>query len=72
MGEKEQMSELPQLPLTALVACDGSDVFMSFHFETADFVEAQRLSADLTYWLREFLLSNGAFGVTEMESDDHE
>jgi len=62
------MLRLPTDPASAVIARDGSEVFMSFHFETVSPEEAERLSADLTYWLRWFLSQQDIVSV-EFDQD---
>lgn len=65
------MLSLPVMPDSAVVARDGNDVFMSFHFSVESIDDANRLSADLTYWLHAFLIGQGAVAV-ESDTDEYD
>lgn len=71
MGGLEQMLDLPALPDSAVVARDHDDIFMSFHFTAETAEERRRLCADLTYWVRAFLIEQGAVTV-EMDGEEYD
>jgi hypothetical protein len=67
LEDLEQMDKFHELPDSALVSLDMLDVFVSFHWECSSRLDAVRLSAELTAWLREFLASQGAEEVIEVD-----
>jgi len=71
MGGLEQMLGLPILPDSAVVARDHDDIFLSFHFTAETAEERRRLCADLTYWVRAFLIEQGAISV-EMDGEEYD
>jgi len=63
----EQMNEIPEVPHSALVACDDEHVFVSFHWDKGSAFLARKFAAQLTVWLKEQLLDWGATTVEEVD-----
>lgn len=61
------MNELPEIPDSALVACDDEHVFVSFHWDKQSAFMARVFAAQMTAWLRQQLLEWGAITVEEID-----
>lgn len=65
------MNRLPSLPTSVAIVSDGTDVFLSFHFEHETFEDAQALQRPLTLWLQLFLEMQGVVAMkVDLESLD--
>lgn len=61
------MNEIPVLPDSAVVACDGKDVFVSFHWQSVSDRTSRELSMRLAAWLKEQLIEWGNEIVEEYD-----
>jgi len=62
------MDDMPKDFTSAAIACDGGDVFLSFHFSTDDFEAARRKAAQLEEWFRGFVAQTG-LEIDKVETD---
>jgi len=67
MEDLEQMRSFDEPPDSVLVTCDGSEVFLSFHWHTTHPVVAKIVAMGVSSWLSWFLEVN-AYDV-EQEID---
>jgi hypothetical protein len=70
MGGLEQMLRLPLSPTSSVVASDGTDVFMSFHFETMSINDARELAKALNHWMHWFYDQQDLIAI-EMHEDEY-
>lgn len=63
------MNRLPSLPTSVAIISDGTDVFLSFHFENDTLEDARNLQRPLTFWLRLFLEMQGIVAIEVDVSD---
>ncbi len=65
------MNRLPSLPTSVAIIRDGTDIFLSFHFENDNLPDAFNLIRPLEFWLQLFLEMQGVVSVlTEVEKAD--
>lgn len=57
------MIRLPSSPASVAIVSDGTDVFLSFHFENDTLADAHDLKRPLTFWLQLFLEMQGIIAV---------
>lgn len=61
------MDAFPKLPDSAIVSRDGTDVFVSFHWDELSPAMARRFSLEMSRWLKKALLDMGAATVEEFD-----
>ncbi len=57
------MNRFPSLPTSAAIITDGTDVFLSFHFECETVADVVSLERPLHFWLKLFLEQQGIVAV---------
>lgn len=62
------MDSMPTDFTSAAIACDGGDVFLSFHFSTDDFEAARKKAEQLEEWFRGFVQKQG-ISIDKVETD---
>jgi len=61
--------KFPQLPTSAMVSAEHTDLYVTMHFEADNIHEARALGKALSDWMTAFLMENGAAEVVEQGSD---